>query len=205
MRMNIDASSVIELKPTTHRFFNELVTAQAAMAGYLAGHITEASGTGTAYGETGLIQQQCHTVPLELEVPAGKVLGTVVDQRWPQSVILRFHPGPAPAKTATLNGIQNLMGSLYQQAFIAYFERNRDAIEAKFDKVRNGKWPMVLQFGRAVRNAFAHGGTVDIREDITVTWRGVTYSPVENGRQVLYNDLSQGDLTILMVDMDESY
>jgi hypothetical protein len=200
--MNIDASSVIELKPTTHRFFNELVTAQAALAGYLTGHIVQASGGSTPYGAEARISQQCHTVLLEVQVPARDVLTAMVDHGWPQSLTLRFHEGRAPPKMAQLNGIQNLLGGLYQQAFIAYFERSRDVIDAKFGRTAN--WPMVLNFGRTVRNAFAHGGTVDIRDGITVWWRGVTYSPAENGRQVLYNDLSQGDLTILMIDMDES-
>jgi len=109
--------------------------------------------------------------------------------------------GGPPPKPSIPDGIQRLWGSFYQQAFITYFETNRDDIEAKFGTTKF--WPETLTFGRILRNAFAHGGTIEIRDKAAATWRSLTYSDAQNGRQVLYNDMSQGDLTILMLDMDE--
>jgi hypothetical protein len=95
------------------------------------------------------------------------------------------------------------MSSLYEHAFIAYFEKNVDAIFARHRGKRH--WPNVLNFGRIVRNAFAHGGNVSITDGIPGDWNGVNYSPSVNGRRVLYNDLSAGDLTLLMVEMDAQF
>jgi hypothetical protein len=99
--------------------------------------------------------------------------------------------------------MQRLMGSIYEHAFVAYFERVRDRIAARYGATRS--WPDTFDFGRVVRNAFAHGDTVNIdrgsREGSE--WRGCRYTSAENGRQVLYNDLSSGDLTLLMLEIDE--
>jgi hypothetical protein len=72
----------------------------------------------------------------------------------------------------------------------------------QFAEVSNKQWPDVLNFGRIVRNAFAHGGTLEIRDGTSVRWGGLRYSKSQNGRRVLYNDLSSADLTILMLEMD---
>jgi hypothetical protein len=37
------------------------------------------------------------------------------------------------------------------------------------------------------------------------TWNGVALSAVNNGARVLYNHLSSGDLTLLMIDMDQMF
>jgi hypothetical protein len=76
-------------------------------------------------------------------------------------------------------------------------------MDAKHGKV--SQWPQVLTFARIVRNAFAHGGTVNITDGAAAAWNGLNYSQAENGRRVLYNDLSSGDLTLLMVDMDTMF
>ena len=44
-----------------------------------------------------------------------------------------------------------------------------------------------------------------ITDGIPGDWNGVNYSPSVNGRRVLYNDLSAGDLTLLMVEMDAQF
>lgn len=95
------------------------------------------------------------------------------------------------------------MGSLYEHAFISYYESNVDAMRAKHGTARH--WPAVLTFGRIVRNSFAHGGTVNIIDAANATWNGVTLSDANNGERVLYNHLSSGDLTLLMIDMDQMF
>ena len=66
-------------------------------------------------------------------------------------------------------------------------------------------WPDVLKLGRIIRimrNAFAHGGVVNIADRISGNWNGIQYSPLDSGRRVLYNDMSAADLTLLMIEMD---
>jgi hypothetical protein len=122
----------------------------------------------------------------------------------PSSFELRFQASAPGLVTRfpTPNELQRLMGSLYEQAFISYFEGVRDLIEVKHGS-KTANWPVTLNFGRVVRNAFAHGSAIDIRDATTVAWRGVAYSRSQNGRQVIYNDLTAGDVTLLMLDMDQ--
>lgn len=95
------------------------------------------------------------------------------------------------------------MGSLYEHAFITYVAVNESAMRMKHGPKKN--WPSSLNFGRIVRNAFAHGGVLNIADDVSGDWGGIHYSKSENGRRVLYNDLSTADLTILMLEMDAEF
>jgi hypothetical protein len=95
------------------------------------------------------------------------------------------------------------MASLYEHAFVTYFEKNCADMRAKYGGKKS--YPDALNFGRIVRNAFAHGGKLNIKDGIPGTWGGISYSERDNGRQVLYNDLSSGDLTLLMIDMDAEF
>lgn len=194
----------LTITPAGHRFFYQLATAQAATAAYILAHTIQAGGTHRPYSNESPISQVCYTAQVEIEFNAVETLGALAKQSWPSEIHLNIRPGgPPPAKSPRLSSVQLLMSSLYEHAFIAYFENNRAGMEAKHDGVRG--WPPVLTFARIVRNAFAHGGTVDIRDGATATWGNVTYSPSSNGRRVLYNDLSSGDLTLLMIEADQQF
>jgi hypothetical protein len=191
--------SPITVTPQTHRFFNELATAQAATA-----HVTQAGGPQGAYKAGSPISQVCYTLQEELEFDPGEVLGPISKFAWPSVIHLKFHPGRSrPAGSPNPTGVQRLMGSLYEHAFITYYEKNVPLIISKHGGKRN--WPEVLTFGRIVRDAFAHGGTVNIADNIAATWGAIRYSSTDNGRRVLYNDLSSGDLTLLMLEMDAQF
>ena len=193
--------STLTITPGTHRFFNQLATAQAATAAYILGHSVQAGGNLPPFTASNPISQVCNTRMEELEFDASEVLGPLSKQAWPAVVHLKFHSGTSKAPaTQDPSAVQYLMGSFYEHAFITYFEKSVADIKAKHGSKKN--WPNNLNFGRIVRNAFAHGGTLNITDGISATWGGITYSPAANGRRVLYNDLTSADLTLLMVDMD---
>jgi len=62
-----------------------------------------------------------------------------------------------------------------------------------------------LNFGRVVRNAFAHGGLINIENPNSqpVSWRGLTYGPQHHGRQILYTDVTPVEVIFLMDEMDK--
>jgi hypothetical protein len=200
----------LTISPTTHRFFEQLTTAQAATAAYIIGHGAQAGANLGAFQPGSNIHQVCYTQPFEIEFEPAQVLGPIAKHGWPSTIRISFmpvgsHPGssPHPASTPTPNGLQRLMGSLYEHAFLSYYENTADAMKTKCGVVRN--WPNTLTFGRIVRNAFAHGGTINILDNATATWNGITLSAVNNGERVLYNHLSSGDLTLLMIDIDQLF
>jgi hypothetical protein len=76
-------------------------------------------------------------------------------------------------------------------------------LERKFGTEVSG-WPAVWNFGRVVRNAMSHGGKVHFTNSgaSPVSWKGLTYSPADNGRQILHSDLWPGDIFDLIIEMD---
>lgn len=195
----------ITLTAETHRFFDQLATAQAATAAYLLGHVIQAGGSARAFQIGSPISQVCYTRLEEIEFDPTEALGSISKQMWPSVIHLKFHGGTGRPLSTNSNptAVQLLMGSLYEHAFITYYEKNVDGVKAKHGGKRH--WPNILTFGRIVRNAFAHGGTINITDGMSATWGGLRYSDADNGRRVLYNDLSQGDLTLLMIDMDSEF
>lgn len=196
--------NTVTVTPATHRFFNELATAQAATAAYGIGHVVQAGMTWQPYSPNQPIMQVCFTRLVEVEFDPHEVLGPISRFVWPSIIHLGLRQGSRrPPATLNPTAVQLLMGSLYEHAFITYYEKNVAQVVAKHKGKRH--WPNALTFGRIVRNAFAHGGTVNITDGISASWGNVNYSPADNGRRVLYNDLSQGDLTLLMLDMDSEF
>lgn len=201
--MVIDTKEPLTITPSTNRCFQWLTTAGAALVGYIQGHLAHA-GYDPQPNHGSPVTQVCFVEPVEIVLDARQLLDPITNLAWPSELLLRFQnrgPGPIP-RTDSLSGIQRLMGSLYEIAFIAYFEAIRDLIESRYGHKVAG-WREPLNFGRVVRNAFAHGGTIEIRDATSAAWRGVSYSGSDNGRQVMYNDLSAGDITLLMLDMDQ--
>jgi hypothetical protein len=199
------STSPITLTPQIHRFFNQLATAQAATAAYIIGNVAQAGGDVTFPRGT-FISQVCFTRPQEeVQFEPAEVLDPISqDHVWPSEIHLTFRPGYGrPPAYPNPDAVQLLMASLYEHAFVTYFEKNLAAMFAKHRGKRN--WPGILNFGRIVRNAFAHGGTVNITDSIPGAWGGISYSEATNGRRVLYNDLSVGDLTLLMLEMDAQF
>ena len=197
--MGVDTVKPIKIDRKSNRCFEFLVTAQAALAGWLLGRV------GSPFDRPSVISQTCYVPPVEVELDAAAVLNAISAATWPTFITIGFHGrAERPASAPPLNAVQRILGSAYEHAFLSYFENIRDEIEAKYgDKVL--RWPAEIQFGRVVRNAFGHGGKITWTKPplVPVSWRGLTYSPAHQGQQVVYNDLSQGDLTILMLDIDQ--
>jgi hypothetical protein len=107
--------------------------------------------------------------------------------------------------TYPLNGIYRILANIIEHAFIAYYERCSDEINNARSTAGTGGLP-TLAFANAIRNAFAHGGIIHIANPgVTVSWGGLSYSNADNGRQIMYNDMSQGDVILLMLEMDKLF
>jgi len=141
----------------------------------------------------------------EFHIYAGPVLVELLANRWPTSVKIDEAPiAHAPPTYSTwLTGLQGVHGSMIANAFVQYFEANRDRIEAKHGSSPQG-WPSTWNFGRIIRNAFAHGGKINITNSAAApaTWRSLSYSAAQNGLQLLYKDLTAVEVILLMEEMD---
>ena len=187
-------------------FFDELVT-------LLAGISTMAVGTGviqkgrapevvpgagmTLYGR----------LDIDLQFNPYDVLHPIAEGEWPTTLDVEDTPREVrdspPATMEKLKGTKRYYSKLISGAFVTYFESHRDAVEGKYGKQTTG-WPDVWNFGRIIRNAFSHSGKVHFENPkaAPVSWKTLAYGPSDNGRAILYVDVTVVDIILLMEEMD---
>jgi hypothetical protein len=221
--MTLVAPSPLTLTPSTHRFFDDLITALGSQAALGAGYITHAQETAYIFGNLQTMRMVCLTRQegnshLEVEVKPENILTPITQFTWPKSLDLIFEvvinmgsftlPVPRGIKSVNdLNGYQKMQANIIEHAFIAYYEKSLK----KINEVRSKKDHATLAFANAVRNAFSHGGSIHFdvpkasTKNITVSWQNLSYSHSDNGRHLMYNDLSQGDIILLMIEMDKLF
>ena len=83
--------------------------------------------------------------------------------------------------------------------------RSIGRVQAQFGTNRTS-WPDAWQMGWMVRNGISHGGLVHFKNDNQqgVTWNELEITPNEQGTQILGTLVNQGDLVLLLIDMEES-
>jgi hypothetical protein len=201
--MPTPTSGPVLVKPTANRSFDFLVTANAGLTAFTKGHLVHAGASQIAQSTGELFSQVCFVEPCEVHFSANKILDPIVHRGWPTEIEFVFGPRAAPPqRTTTLTGMQRLMVASYAHAFVTYYAAIENDIRAKYSDDAPD-WPRTLDFGRVVRNGLAHGGIRIDSAKRAFSWRGLAYSAADNGRPLLYNDVTQGDLTLLMLDMDE--
>ena len=166
----------------------------------------------------GCLTQRDGRDTLEIEVIPATILEPIIKFEWPVSIDLKFEvvrnegnnwipPSIPTGLTSPRNGYMRLQANIIEHAFIAYYEHYSDEINQARSKAGSAGEP-TLAFANVIRNAFAHGGNIHFtkaKAGVTVSWGGVSYSDADNGRQVIYHDLSQGDVILLMLEMDKLF
>lgn len=185
-----------------HRFFDHLVVAEAGGAGYIRGH-TQQAGTILPQGP---IRHVCFAEQAEIECDVDPLVSAISALSWPTSIRLiasAMPQSPSATRTTASSGIQRLTGSIHAHAFLTYYEIANHEMDVRYGTDPE-QWPEVLKFARMTRNAFGHGGTLDIRNPrATGVWRGLTLSYANNGEQMLYNHIASGDVVLLMLDIKD--
>src|SRR5258706_10090981 len=96
-----------------------------------------------------------------------------------------------PAFILASAGIRGTTSLVTQGAFIRFYETWKPTIKTKFgsDTTKMG-WR--LEFWSCDQNAFSHGGKIffETPQASSATWKGITYSPANNGRQIMYQDIA---------------
>jgi Cu/Ag efflux protein CusF len=118
----------------------------------------------------------------------------------------RFHATAPPPDAALEMGALTMLFQTFAQALATnYFERHK--LQMQQAHSGTSQWPAVWNFARVVRNAMAHGGKISIlnKDAKPVTWKGLTYSYADNGRDILRNDLWPGDFFDLIQEMDAAF
>jgi len=114
-------------------------------------------------------------------------------------------PEPGPSMGArNAYGMTGLNERVIGALFSVFSEQAVDWIYQNRTTDRDN-FPPVANFCRVVRNALAHGGTINIKspKSPVVSWRGLTYSHADFGKAIINTgDLSLGDLFLLMIELE---
>ncbi|WP_146100098.1 hypothetical protein [Limnohabitans sp. TS-CS-82] len=191
----------------SHRFFDNIVSFIAGISSLglafqaQAGLPTHQFGPNDFIAVVGLP----HVASCEFHVFPEPVLTALLANQWPTRIVIHEVPinHAPPSHPIWLTGMQGVHGSMIANAFVQYFESNRCTAESKYGSNVHA-WPATWNFGRVVRNALSHKGIINIQNSSAapVTWKTLTYGPAQNGRQLLYQDLTAVEFILLMEEMD---
>lgn len=193
-------SSTLTIRPDTHHCFNELVTAQTALSAMCFRTYP------APYLNVHTLRSICYNFDFEVEIDASELLEPLSRHIFPSILNLKFDPSPnGPSRGEDVdwsNPHIKLYSSFFYQAFLTFFEKCKPKIDSKFGNIKEA--PDVIRFGKVVRDAFAHNGKVNITNPNSpvIRWGRSAYAAVNNGNPLLYHDLSNGDLVILMCEID---
>jgi hypothetical protein len=199
---------MLTFERSVHRFFDDLVTFLVTNASLGVALVAQHSGVPTACapGHSIAFAGSPKVTNVVLRFFPYQALQTIVQNGWPERVELQEGPitGPQMSNPHWLTGQQGLVGLTIQSAFVHYFETVRSQkVVTRFGN-DSQNWPPVWNFGRVIRNAFAHGGRIDFQNPKAppVNWRTLSYSPADNGRTILFGDVTPVEVIYLMSDMD---
>lgn len=190
-----------------HRFFDDLVTFLSSIASLGIAFDAHRVGTTRAYQPTDYLTLEgiARVSNLEVRFFPYSAMQILLANGWPTEIYLDDRPlgNPAPPHPLWLTGLQGLHGSMIEAAFVHYFETVRPVVEQNHGADPHN-WPSVWDFARVVRNAFAHAGQITFQNPAapSVAWGSLSYSPADNGRQILYQDVTAVEIILLMEDMD---
>lgn len=115
----------------------------------------------------------------------------------------QYEVEPVPAgETVNLGALDHFIFGLSQMMIVSFVENHKAHLNNNYGPVES--WPGVWQFARVVRNAMSHGNKVSITDGKTATWKGLTYSPADNGRAVVNADLLPGDLIVMLRELEDA-
>jgi hypothetical protein len=94
---------------------------------------------------------------------------------------------------------------LIQSVFTDFYETQKNHANAKWNGVQ--QWDEIWKFAWLVRNALAHGGKISWQDQriSSVTWKTKSYDRLhDNGRDIIFNDIGEGDLIVLIDELDQA-
>jgi hypothetical protein len=207
--MNSPLATTVEYTPQGHGFYEELVRLVICLSSVGKAIELHAMGTTKKFktADTFTIQGKHAVSGLEFHVFPRPFYDRLLSPTGKQAEFVRMirqpiNPSP-PKHPIFLPNVQVMMARLVGDAFVSYYERHLDAVEARWDKEPKGKWPMVWWFAWAVRNACSHNGKIHFKTEKhpAVQWRSLKYDFNDNGRSILFDDLTGVELIMLMEEM----
>lgn len=191
----------IVIERAKHRLHDQLFISGATAACVGVGFLTFLAGS--APGPVAPMHAfQCHQMDRYVIFPDA-MIRQILTNVLPESFEIRLLDQPGGKGDDQPWPIQIVFANIAASALVKFYEDFRPWLTAKLGSEHN-KLPTAWRFARIVRNAASHGGvSINDKTFQPVSWKGLTYGPDNNGRQILGGDLSCGDLFVLMLEMND--
>ncbi len=188
---------------SAERFFDPVIVFLLSMTGLGTALEAQRWDRARAYTpENDVLIERGHQVPYGFRMFPRSLLQSLIDHHWPPRVDLWEFPADMPGGGARTDATALAVFRNAALMFMSYYERTVDEVYARYGSGTE-TWPALWNFARTVRNACAHDGRVAINNAAApaVNWRGLTYTPADNGRDV-FADLAPTDLIVLMEELE---
>lgn len=200
----------VEYRQSEHGFFPEFVRLAICLSAVGIAFELHKNGSVRPYGPSQpMVLEGKHAVSgLEIHFFPRPLYDRLLSPTSRQPRFLRVLKRPInsspPDHPIKVTKLQLLMSRLVGDAFVSYYERHLDVVEAMWGHESKGKWHCVWNFAWAIRNAVSHNGKIYFKKPKhnSVHWKTLQYSHIDNGRQVLFDELTGVELILLMEEMD---
>jgi hypothetical protein len=127
----------------------------------------------------------------------------VSNDQWPSKIELAEDASVHVSGGPRIGSLKGIVAMSLGAAFVRYFESRHSEICARYGE-QPYLWPGELNFARVIRNAFAHGGQISFQNPNAgaVAWMGISYSPADNGREIVFRDIGLVEPILLMEEID---
>ncbi len=193
----------MELKRSQNNYFDDIANYLITLISITLTAELYIKGAADIYSPNHTVQLDAKQAGKRLSFYPYTLLNDIFKLKWPTTLLFEEKDVTIdPNAVLNLGPLEKPMYAFEQSMFVNYFERYRPEIETHYGNNTSG-WPNDWNFGRVVRNSFVHGGVLDIRNPSAapVHWRGLTYSPADNGNKVMNHDLWAADIIYLLMDM----
>jgi hypothetical protein len=199
----------VEYRQADHGFFPEFVRLAVCLSAVGIAFELHKAGTVQPYGtdqpmvlegKQAVSGLEVHFFPRPLY---NKLLSPTGRQPQFLKVLKKQINSAPPDHPIKLNNLHLMMSRLVGDAFVSYYERHLETAEKKWGSTKS-RWADVWRFGWAMRNALSHDGKISFANPSSkkVHWNTLEYSYSDNGRQVLFDELTGVELILLMEEMD---
>ncbi|WP_104386860.1 hypothetical protein [Cuspidothrix issatschenkoi] len=110
-----------------------------------------------------------------------------------------------PEGSVEMPDLSLLRKRLIQSVFTDFYETQKSRADEKWNKLK--EWDSIWKFAWLVRNALAHGGKINWRDQriSSVFWKTISYTyPNDHEREIIFQDIGEGDLIILIDELDKA-
>ena len=151
-------------------------------------------------GKSNVTNQQIRFIP-------HVVFAQLWERKWPDKFELEYQPLDESASTIPsperMRRDLTYTLEMFAGTYVLFWDKIEKSIHTKYSSDTTN-WPDAINFARVIRNSFAHGNKIEIRNKNfpTINWKSISVDYSSNGQVVLFDLLGIADIVVLMEEID---